>query len=152
GAIHRCTDGSRELYGHAADTAATEHEQVLVRAQTDTINEAFPRRDENQRQCGRFAHREIRGLASEQPRVDRSELCERSGNASDSACHPENVIAVIKASHIRAHGLDGAGELDAQNCRQRMPRMWRMAGADLGVQRVDATRTNANQYFASARL
>src|SRR5262249_52847001 len=50
-----------------------------------------------------------------------------------------------------AHRLDGPGEIEAENGRQRMVRVRGGAGADLDVERIDATCCNAHQRLAGPR-
>ncbi len=65
--------------------------------------------------------------------------------------HAENLVAGPEARHPRAGGHDRAGHVDAEDCRQFLPRVPRNALADFQVERIHAARRHADQRFACAR-
>jgi len=78
-----------------------------------------------------------------------------SGSASvaaDAPGHPVDFIARAKPLYTGAHDFDDASEIETQNGGQRMAGMGRRAGIDLGIQRIDATCVDTNQYLSSPRI
>ncbi len=136
-----------------ADAAGTAMNQnLLAGLQRRAIDQAFPGRDEDQRQGGRFAHAEIGGLGRQQVGIDRGELGERSRHAADAAGHAVDLVARLEPRHVAPGLLDHAGEIDSENGGQRMTRMRRRTGMDLGVERIDPARTYPHQHLARADL
>ena len=68
-----------------------------------------------------------------------SKFSERSVQAADAAGHAEHFVARLESGHARARGLNDAGDINAEDRRQRLLGMRRTAGADLGIQRIDAS-------------
>lgn len=69
------------------------------------------------------------------------------------ACgQPVHLVVRAQGVDAVADRLDHPGEVHAQHRRQRLPGMGGAACADLGVQRVDAARSDAHEHLPTGRL
>jgi hypothetical protein len=144
----RCSESARQLHDDMTDAACALDQHLLSGPDLRAINQTFPRGDENQRQRGGFAVAESGRLAGNQAGVDGGKFGERALHAADAAGHAEHVIADLEPADIRSGSFDGAGHVDAEDRRQRLLCMSRLAGSYLQVERIDTAGLDANQHFA----
>jgi len=129
-----------------ANTATTaEYQDVSLRLQISSVNEAFPRSDENQREGGGLAHREIRWFPCEKAAVDGSKLSKRSLHTAHSASHSKNLVPAPEVGYSGTYLLHDAGQVHTEDRRKWMTGMGGLAGANFGIQRIHATGVDAYQ-------
>ncbi len=127
---------------------AAVHQHLLSGLHVRAVDEALPGGDHDQRQRRGLAHRQVGRLARQQVGVDRGVLRERALQAGHAAGQAVDLVADAKALDAGADGAHDAGQVHAEDGRQRMAGMRRGAGADLGVERVDAAGGDLDQHLA----
>jgi hypothetical protein len=142
-------DRARKLDGDVSNTAgATMDQHILASLSAGTVDQSFPRRDENQGQGRCVPHAQIDRLACQQCGIDRGILGKRAGHAAHPAGHAIDLVALAERGNSRSNRLDDAGKVDAENRGEGMARMRRDAGPDLRVQWIDAARGNPDQHLS----
>ena len=71
--------------------------------------------------------------------------------ATDTAGHAVHRIARLEPRYPGTNRFDAAGEIDSEDCGQRLLRMSRLTGADLEIERIDAAGLDADQDLAGSR-
>ena len=136
-----------------ADAACAAMDQhLLAGLQRRAVDQSFPGRDEDEGQGGCFPHAEIGRLQRQQVGVDSGEFGERSLHTADASRHAIDLVARLEPRDVTPGLFDHAGEIQPENRRQRMARMRRGAGVDLGVERIDPARADSHQHLARADL
>jgi hypothetical protein len=88
------------------------------------------------------------GFGGKQARVGEDELGEGAGDAGYSADHAVDFVAGTEGGDAGSGFFDDAGHVEAEDGGQGLARVVGFAGADLGVERVDAARVDADQHLA----
>ncbi len=71
--------------------------------------------------------------------------------AADAAGHAEDGVAAREAGDAGTRLFDDAGEIDPEHGGQRLPRMRRLSGSNLQIERIDAAGFDTNQHLARTR-
>jgi integrase len=87
----------------------------------------------------------------EQRRVDGRVFGQRNLHTANTAGHAVDLITTLEAFDTGTDLLDNTGQVDTEDCRERIPCVCRGARADLGIQRIDAARANPDENLACAR-
>src|ERR1700726_1496820 len=114
------TEGARELRSDVPDAAGALDQHLLSGLDRGAVDQAFPRGDEGEWQRRSLAHTDPGGLAREQARIDASKFSERTLQAADAAGHAEHLVARPEFGHTGTCGLDAAGQINAEDRRQRL--------------------------------
>jgi hypothetical protein len=118
-------------------------------AQTDAIDERFPRGDQHERNRGGFDHRQPRGLRGDIRLVDDGVLGVAAGRAAEPVVEEIDLVAGPEAARRRSGLLDDSRAVAAQDGRQVVG-VEVVQLADLGVDRIDAGGVDADEQVAGA--
>jgi hypothetical protein len=139
------------LHRDVSDTTCTGvHQHRLPSMDSGAIHQTFPSSDENERKGRSLSQGKICRLLCQEMRVDGHECGERTLQTSDASSHPVDFVSGFECGHVWSDGLDDAGQIHPQNRRKLDARMGRVARPDFGIERVYATRLDANKYLALA--
>jgi hypothetical protein len=75
----------------------------------------------------------VRRLQSEQIGVDRRVLRKRALNSTDATRNSVHFVGHLKGCYSRSGLFDNTGQVDSQNKRHRMLRMFGTSGSDFRV-------------------
>ncbi len=148
-----CAMGQGDLHrdmAHAAGAAV--HQHALAGADAGAIDQPLPCRDEDQRQGGRLAHREVARLDGQQVGIDGGIFGQRALDATDAARHAIHFVARLEVMDAQADGCHHAGQVDPQHGWQFGLGMSRLAGRDLDIERIDAAGPDLHQHLAGPGL
>lgn len=93
----------------------------------------------------------MRRFAGEQPGVDGCELRQGALDSTNATRHAVDFIATAQALDARSNCFDDTGHIDAEDRRDRMTRMGRVARPYLCIQRIDAACFDADKDFTFGR-
>lgn len=112
------------------------------------VDQALPRGDEDQRQCGGFAQGQGGGFDGQQPGVDRRVLGEGALEVADPAGESVDLVADFESGDVGTDLFDHTGEVEAEYGGQDGPGVCGLARPDLEVERVHSAGRDPHQDLA----
>ncbi len=144
--------GFCELDGDVPDAARSGvDEDGLAGVYFGAVDEAFPGGDGDKGKSRGFRHGEGLRLAGEEGGGDGDVFGERALVASHAADQAVDFVAGSEGGDAFSDGFDGASHVEAEDGGEGLPGMGGGAGADLGIERIDAGRVDFNEDVAGLR-